>query len=443
MIQINEKKESSVISIALEGMGSCTVVGDRLLTNYIQRLLKNEQSLLEHQKLEKVRSDNSCYLVPPFFLFPIFPRNTRHRKHYNIDKNFKGFSVSSRMVDKEVPIPSGIAPRRVLLHFMTLASRTNRRTLRYRSLCTLMGELNLSKAGARVKLLSSVLGELSGLHLTVSENNKVLFDGKVFDSTCVNSKVLVFSEEFCKTFLWNQPDVGLLRLEKNLVLNNTGAFTSDCALLLRYLQTSFHGRLQLETGFLCSFFQEPGCSSRGTRNDLKRRIMLGAAKHLPSHIDESPLERDGNDFFLHCEADGITNARLEILYPDADAEPFIKSRPELELRKIVEQYTGKLFPSVRPSWLTNPETGCLLELDLYNKELGIAFEYQGFQHYEPVEAWGGVPRLLKLKERDEVKRRICKEMGVVLHEVDGREFCTNNLEEMRSHVEKVLDTCLR
>lgn len=46
----------------------------------------------------------------------------------------------------------------------------------------------------------------------------------------------------------------------------------------------------------------------------------------------------------------------------------------------------KLFPNhefccVRPCWLENPETGKNLEIDLYNDELKLGVEYNGYQHY--------------------------------------------------------------
>lgn len=51
--------------------------------------------------------------------------------------------------------------------------------------------------------------------------------------------------------------------------------------------------------------------------------------------------------------------------------------------KIFEYLFDKKFSKIRPEWLRNDE-GNLLELDGYNDELKLAFEYNGIQHYEHI-----------------------------------------------------------
>lgn len=56
------------------------------------------------------------------------------------------------------------------------------------------------------------------------------------------------------------------------------------------------------------------------------------------------------------------------------------------------------------------------EIDIYIEELKIGVEYQGEQHYKPVKHWGGTEGLAKNLERDERKRILCQQNGVVLIE---------------------------
>lgn len=70
------------------------------------------------------------------------------------------------------------------------------------------------------------------------------------------------------------------------------------------------------------------------------------------------------------------------------------------------------FPSDKPAWLLS-ESGRNLELDGYSEPLGIAFEYQGFQHYRTEKVWlaDQVENIIK---RDRKKYAICWERGVNL-----------------------------
>jgi hypothetical protein len=55
-----------------------------------------------------------------------------------------------------------------------------------------------------------------------------------------------------------------------------------------------------------------------------------------------------------------------------------------------------------------------LELDVFVPELKLGLEYQGVQHFEPVEHWGGSEGLDELRERDKLKARLCRRAGVAL-----------------------------
>ena len=88
----------------------------------------------------------------------------------------------------------------------------------------------------------------------------------------------------------------------------------------------------------------------------------------------------------------------------------IKWKSQEAARAAFEKYTGRPFPSVRPPWLQR------LELDGYNAELGIAFEYNGKQHYQMVAQFhrAGKDDLAKQHERDARKNYLCCLQGVVL-----------------------------
>ena len=76
---------------------------------------------------------------------------------------------------------------------------------------------------------------------------------------------------------------------------------------------------------------------------------------------------------------------------------FISNNIELN---IVRQY--------KPKWLNKKS------LDIFIKDLNIAIEYQGEQHFVPKEHFGGKETFETQKQRDIDKYNACKEHGIKL-----------------------------
>ncbi len=91
-------------------------------------------------------------------------------------------------------------------------------------------------------------------------------------------------------------------------------------------------------------------------------------------------------------------------------------RNQEKCRKIFEQLTNKKFPKTRPKWIRNPKTNYLLELDGYCRELKIAFEYDGIQHFEEHIFFHKHKNcsLKNIQERDRLKDQLCLKNGVKL-----------------------------
>lgn len=85
-------------------------------------------------------------------------------------------------------------------------------------------------------------------------------------------------------------------------------------------------------------------------------------------------------------------------------------------RATVEKYYKVPFPTKRPNWLQNPETGGNLELDCYNKDLQLAVEYNGEQHYKWPNQYPDMTyeQFIQQVRRDELKRVLCDGNGVFL-----------------------------
>lgn len=121
------------------------------------------------------------------------------------------------------------------------------------------------------------------------------------------------------------------------------------------------------------------------------------------------------DLALYEEKDGLrTNWRLERtrIRTELTAQGIIKPKwkHELDLFHAIRKKHPDTLYQYRPDWLGRQS------LDLYIPSLKTAIEYQGIQHYRPVEFFGGEEALLQRLELDLVKRQLCEENQVRLIE---------------------------
>lgn len=99
---------------------------------------------------------------------------------------------------------------------------------------------------------------------------------------------------------------------------------------------------------------------------------------------------------------------------------------------LLFQLVSRLFPGLEvlrhhhPEWLEG------LELDIFLPSINLAFEYQGQQHFHPVDAWGGKEALVDLQKRDKRKLEICNLKGVDLIAVHCKEPLT--LDHIRARI---------
>jgi len=112
-----------------------------------------------------------------------------------------------------------------------------------------------------------------------------------------------------------------------------------------------------------------------------------------------------------------------------EKRPICLRKTEKKCRNIVENLFKCPFPSVRPDFLKYPISRKNLELDMFNPELKVAFEYQGRQHREYTPYYHScVEDFTHQKERDLWKEEKCKQEGICLIVIPDT-VKTENLEE--------------
>jgi uncharacterized protein YkuJ len=86
------------------------------------------------------------------------------------------------------------------------------------------------------------------------------------------------------------------------------------------------------------------------------------------------------------------------------------NRSEELCREIIERILMEKFPNIRPKFMQK------LELDGYNKELNIAFEYNGKQHYKYIPFYHNkdINNFELQKARDLKKYKLCRDNNIDL-----------------------------
>ena len=102
---------------------------------------------------------------------------------------------------------------------------------------------------------------------------------------------------------------------------------------------------------------------------------------------------------------------------------------------LLYQLVCEIFPKEKIYRHYRPEFLEFLELDIFIPCLNIGIEYQGIQHFKPVDHWGGKASLKQVIKRDQRKKKLCDLNNVNLvifyyYEELSREHVENKIENL-------------
>ncbi len=101
--------------------------------------------------------------------------------------------------------------------------------------------------------------------------------------------------------------------------------------------------------------------------------------------------------------------RLKGINPDV-----ITKTERVVLELLIELFPKAKIISKDRKTLLNPDTNRYLEIDFFIPEVGLAIEVNGVTHYSPIY---GKKRFERQLKNDEIKRNLCKELGLILIEI--------------------------
>ena len=134
------------------------------------------------------------------------------------------------------------------------------------------------------------------------------------------------------------------------------------------------------------------------------------------------------DILIKCPLHGTFKQRAKHHYDGHGCKSCVESNGEKKVRETLDKYNISFEPQQTFEKCRNPKTNTKLKFDFYLKDLNTCIEYDGKQHYESVEYWGGEEGLEKLKYRDSIKNTFCKENDITLLRIPYTEY--NDIEHI-------------
>ena len=196
----------------------------------------------------------------------------------------------------------------------------------------------------------------------------------------------------------------------------------------RCLQVAENMRFVNNSGLTCSSnFNELRKSIRTyfVTNKRKHTNLFGKISYviIKQYIkNENDIESYTQKYLNKAQNGEFTNQE-RVVYEEYP----VKWKSEYLVKDLCEQIYGKndVIYQHRPFFLLTNK--CQLSYDVYLKKEKIAIEYQGKQHFEPVEYFGGEKAFLKQQERDRMKQQLSKENNVKLIYISYNEDISKEL----------------
>lgn len=134
-----------------------------------------------------------------------------------------------------------------------------------------------------------------------------------------------------------------------------------------------------------------------------------------------------NSFKIKCNSHGWFNQQISNHLMGQRCPKCKQSRGEKEIERFlienrIEYVTQKTFEGCKNKRM--------LPFDFYIPSKNLCIEYDGEFHYNPVDFFGGIESLNKVKEHDEIKNNFCKENDVNLIRISYINF--NNIKNILS-----------
>ena len=102
----------------------------------------------------------------------------------------------------------------------------------------------------------------------------------------------------------------------------------------------------------------------------------------------------------------------------------------------IYEFLKTTFPNLKWEWEASPSWLYPQRFDIYNEKYNLAVEYNGQQHYIPVEKFGGIVRFEEYIKQDQLKQQKCKENNCNLYII---KFDKEDLQDLTNYINNIIN----
>lgn len=146
--------------------------------------------------------------------------------------------------------------------------------------------------------------------------------------------------------------------------------------------------------------------------ELTNKLEWYTNREIINHVNGYP-------FYLSCRLENLSKIELILMFEMIKDEMYFGpeenvSKGHLKVREYLNT-TNLIFEEEKT--FPNLKNIQPLRFDFYIQELNIAIEFNGKQHYEPIDLFGGKDSYVKQVINDNIKRKFCKENNIRFIEI--------------------------
>lgn len=175
--------------------------------------------------------------------------------------------------------------------------------------------------------------------------------------------------------------------------------------------------------------QKSGCLKCSGKNLKTTEEFISFAKNIHGDLYDYSLVDYNNSLTnikIICKKHGIFEQRPDSHICRNHGCPICKNSKGEQI--IIKILNDNNFSFVRQKEFYNCKDKKVLPFDFYLPNQNLCIEYDGLQHFESVEYWGGIENLEYIQKHDQIKTNFCKDNNIKLIRIKyNRKLSSNDI----------------